>query len=177
MVRWLRGVLHPRSRRIYTTRSQATKQKHVLIVGAGVAGLQTARALDKQGIKFTILERNDDVGGVWRDNYEGYALQVPWPVYEFPEFRYPKSYKLKFLEYPDGRTVQRYIKDYTTHFQLWDHIHLGATLLSAQRSKGVRSCWGCLCVHTLSPARWRYVVGDLAPGAARRQGRGAHQKL
>lgn len=56
--------------------SQATRKKqHVLIVGAGVAGLQTARALDKQGIAFTILERSDDVGGVWRDNYEGYALQ------------------------------------------------------------------------------------------------------
>ncbi len=56
--------------------SQATKKPgSVLIVGGGVAGLQTARALQKQGIDFTILERNDDVGGVWRDNYEGYALQ------------------------------------------------------------------------------------------------------
>lgn len=54
---------------------QATNKQHVLIVGAGVAGLQAARALDKQGIAFTILERNDDVGGVWRDNYQDYALQ------------------------------------------------------------------------------------------------------
>lgn len=57
-------------------------------------------------------------------------------MYEFPEFRYPDSYKLKFLEYPDGRTVQAYIKDYTTHFKLWDHIHLRAKLLSAHRSAG-----------------------------------------
>lgn len=58
-------------------------------------------------------------------------------MYEFPEFRYPKSYKLKFLEYPDGRTVQSYIKDYTSHFALWDHIHLRAALVSAHRSSGM----------------------------------------
>ena len=48
---------------------------NVAIVGAGVAGLQQARALQKRGISFTIYEAADDIGGVWRSNYDGYAAQ------------------------------------------------------------------------------------------------------
>ena len=36
----------------------------MLVVGAGVAGLQTARALLKSGFKVTVLEEQEDVGGV-----------------------------------------------------------------------------------------------------------------
>lgn len=45
------------------------------IVGAGVAGLQQARALQKRGIAFTVYEAADDIGGVWRSNYAGFGAQ------------------------------------------------------------------------------------------------------
>lgn len=37
----------------------------VAIVGAGLAGLQQGRALQKRGIDFQIYEADDKVGGVW----------------------------------------------------------------------------------------------------------------
>jgi cation diffusion facilitator CzcD-associated flavoprotein CzcO len=51
---------------------------HVAIVGAGVAGLQQARALQKRSIPFTIFEAADDIGGVWRSNYAGFGAQGEW---------------------------------------------------------------------------------------------------
>ena len=36
------------------------------MVGAGVAGLQQGRALQKRGVDFHIYEAEPDVGGVWR---------------------------------------------------------------------------------------------------------------
>lgn len=38
----------------------------VAVVGAGVAGLQQGRALQKRGIDFRIYETEAEVGGVWR---------------------------------------------------------------------------------------------------------------
>ena len=51
--------------------------KKVAIIGAGVAGLQTARALQKIGKEVVIFEKSDNVGGVWRENYADFGLQVP----------------------------------------------------------------------------------------------------
>jgi NADPH-dependent 2,4-dienoyl-CoA reductase/sulfur reductase-like enzyme len=47
----------------------------VAIIGAGVAGLQAARALQKRGVAVTVFESSPDIGGVWRSNYDGYAAQ------------------------------------------------------------------------------------------------------
>jgi cation diffusion facilitator CzcD-associated flavoprotein CzcO len=57
----------------------------VVIVGAGLGGLGAARALRERGITdITVLERADEIGGVWRDNtYPGAACDVPSPLYSW----------------------------------------------------------------------------------------------
>ena len=51
----------------------------VVVIGAGFGGLGAAIELRRHGVTdVTILERADDVGGVWRDNtYPGAACDVP----------------------------------------------------------------------------------------------------
>ena len=43
----------------------------ILVVGAGIAGLQTARALLKRGFDVLVLEQTDDIGGLWSKRYHG----------------------------------------------------------------------------------------------------------
>jgi len=47
----------------------------VVVIGAGVAGLQTARSLQKRGISVLLLEERDTLGGVWARGYSGFGLQ------------------------------------------------------------------------------------------------------
>jgi phytoene dehydrogenase-like protein len=47
----------------------------VVVIGAGVAGLQTARALTKAGLSVLVLEQGHHLGGVWARGYSGFGLQ------------------------------------------------------------------------------------------------------
>ena len=57
----------------------------IVIIGAGFAGLGAAYRLKQEGEHdFIILERGDDVGGVWRENrYPGCACDIESHLYSF----------------------------------------------------------------------------------------------
>lgn len=57
----------------------------VAIIGAGFGGLAAAIELGRNGIdSYTVFEKGDSVGGVWRANsYPGAACDVPSPIYSF----------------------------------------------------------------------------------------------
>ena len=57
----------------------------VIVIGAGFGGLGAARALRERGVRdITVLERADEIGGVWRDNtYPNAACDVPSPLYSW----------------------------------------------------------------------------------------------
>ena len=63
----------------------AAQYHEVLIVGGGFGGIGMAVMLKRAGIDdFRILERSNEVGGVWRDNtYPGAACDVPSHLYSF----------------------------------------------------------------------------------------------
>ena len=53
-----------------------SKAKKVGVIGAGVAGLQAANELRKAGLEVKVFEKSAGLAGVWRENYDGFALQV-----------------------------------------------------------------------------------------------------
>ncbi|KAL0051541.1 hypothetical protein WJX82_009490 [Trebouxia sp. C0006] len=63
----------------------------VAVIGAGVAGLQQGRALQKRSFDFHIYETEIGVGGVWRTTAHLQGAQVTYPYYEFPEFPWPDA--------------------------------------------------------------------------------------
>ena len=94
----------------------------IAIVGAGVAGLATAKVLKQAGHGVTVFDRVGDVGGVWSASrrYPGLSTQSTKAQYELSDFRMPKS----FPEWPSGEQVQQYLEAYAEHNDLSRHIHL-----------------------------------------------------
>jgi cation diffusion facilitator CzcD-associated flavoprotein CzcO len=94
---------------------------HVVIVGAGFAGLGMGIRLKQAGIDdFTILERADRLGGTWRDNtYPGITCDIPSFLYSYsfePNPRWsrffgPQEEILAYLEHcADKFDVRRHIR-------------------------------------------------------------------
>ena len=59
------------------------RETKIVIIGAGIAGIATAVTLQRAGFRdFTILEKGEDVGGVWQWNrYPGLICDVPSQLY------------------------------------------------------------------------------------------------
>ena len=56
----------------------------VVIVGAGASGIALAANLEKLGVSYTILEKNNEVGGTWYENtYPGCGVDTPNHAYSF----------------------------------------------------------------------------------------------
>jgi 4-hydroxyacetophenone monooxygenase len=68
----------------------------VIVIGAGMGGLNAAAQLDHAGISFTILEKNPEVGGTWWENrYPGARVDTPSRTYTHvlgADFPYPSAY-------------------------------------------------------------------------------------
>lgn len=77
----------------------------VTIIGAGF-GIRMATKLRRAGTPFTILEKRDRVGGVWRDNtYPGAACDIPSHPYSY-SFEPSHHWSRKYGTQPE---IQSYI--------------------------------------------------------------------
>lgn len=111
----------------------------VAIIGAGIAGLCTARQMSGLGYAVTVYEKEPDVGGVWAASrrYPGLTTQNPRETYAFSEFPMPDD----FPEWPTGAQMQAYLEAYMNHFNLRGMIRLETQCLSAdplEEGKGWR---------------------------------------
>src|SRR5262245_38915326 len=96
--------------------------KTVGIIGAGFAGLSTAKVLKKFGFEVTVFEKAGDVGGVWSASrrYPGLTTQNPRTTYALSDFPMPDSYP----EWPSGEQVQAYLESYAARFGFAQNILL-----------------------------------------------------
>jgi len=101
----------------------------VAIIGAGVAGLATAKALLAQGFSCTVYERSESLGGVWADGYVGFGVQVQKELYEFPDFPLPPDAP----NFTPGPVFQKYLEDYCDHFGVRQHLRLGTRVVDVTR--------------------------------------------
>jgi cation diffusion facilitator CzcD-associated flavoprotein CzcO len=100
------------------------------IVGAGFAGLATAKVLTQAGHDVVVWDRAPDVGGVWSASrrYPGVQTQSTRDQYSLSDFPMPKGYP----EWPSGEQVQQYLAAYATAFDLDRTLHLSTEVLTAQ---------------------------------------------
>src|SRR4051794_13115230 len=81
------------------------------VIGAGPAGLATARALRARGLDYDQLERNSGVGGLWDIDAPG------TPMYEAAHFISSKTLS-GFADFPMSESFP----DYPSHRQVLSYL-------------------------------------------------------
>lgn len=101
-----------------------------VIIGAGFGGVCMGVALLRAGQEgFLILEKGQDVGGVWRDNtYPGAACDVPSHLYSF-SFAPNPDWSHTFATQPE---IHAYLRDCAQRFGLMPHIRFGQAVAQAR---------------------------------------------
>ena len=99
----------------------------IIIIGAGVSGLCAAINLKQAGIPFTILEKSDRLGGIWRDNrYPGAGVDTPNHLYSFANAPYDWS-----MYYALRDELHAYLEHVADEFGLRSHIRFATEVKSA----------------------------------------------
>lgn len=102
---------------------RAIENFNVLVVGAGMSGICTAVKLKAAGIPYTIIEKNDAVGGTWYENrYPDCGVDTPNHFYSFSFERNPNwsGYFSKRDE------LYAYFEDCTDKFGIRDAIQFNS---------------------------------------------------
>ena len=99
-----------------------------LIIGAGISGLCAAVQFAAANIPYVIVERRDDLGGVWFDNrYPGAACDVPSHLYSFSFAPYPWS-----RYFAGSREIHQYLEHVADEFDIRRHIRFGVEVIEAR---------------------------------------------
>ena len=105
-----------------------TNTLHVVIIGAGASGLCAAIQLGKQGIPYTIVEKNAEVGGTWYENrYPGCAVDTPNHFYQFsfePNNNWPNYFSQR-------DAIQAYLEHCADKYDVRQHIRFNTEVSSA----------------------------------------------
>jgi 4-hydroxyacetophenone monooxygenase len=105
----------------------------VIVVGAGMSGICTGVKLKDAGIPYTILEKNDAVGGTWYENtYPDCGVDTPNHFYSFSFERNPNwsGYFSKRDE------LYEYFEQCTDKFGIRDHIQFNSEVRAMRFDDG-----------------------------------------
>ncbi|WP_408899494.1 flavin-containing monooxygenase [Nocardioides sp. R1-1] len=109
---------------------RAPARPSVIVVGAGFGGLSAAHHLREAGYRdITVLERADDIGGVWRDNtYPGAACDVPSVLYSW-SFARKHDWSHRYARQPE---ILDYIREHARRSGLRDLVRPSAEVTGAR---------------------------------------------
>lgn len=102
----------------------------VVIIGAGFAGIGMAIRLKRAGRhEFVVLEKDNDLGGTWRDNtYPGCVCDVPSYLYSF-SFEQNPHWTRMFAPQPE---IWDYLRCCVDKYGLAQHIRYDAEVTGAR---------------------------------------------
>jgi 4-hydroxyacetophenone monooxygenase len=110
------------------TDERAGEPVTAVVIGAGISGLCAAIRFHHAGIPFTVLERNDAVGGVWWENvYPDCGVDTPNHFYSY-SFAPNHGWNHYFSPRDE---IHAYLDRCADEFNVRDHIRFGVTVDSA----------------------------------------------
>ncbi|RVE47467.1 hypothetical protein evm_007878 [Chilo suppressalis] len=135
----------------------------VCIIGAGIAGLTSAKYLKEERISFTVLEATKYIGGTWRYDervgvdenglpihtsmYKHLRTNLPKPTMELLGFPIPKEYP----SFPTREMYFNYIKAYAKLFDLEKYVKFLHYVVHVKR---LQNKWRVKYKHISSQAEY-----------------------
>src|SRR3954469_3152328 len=112
----------------------------VAVIGAGVSGLCTAKALRDHGIEHTVFEASDDVGGNWyfgnpngrSSAYRSLHIDTSKQRISFADYPMPDSYP----DFPHHSEIHAWLRSFADEFGLRERIRFGTEVKRAERVEG-----------------------------------------
>jgi cation diffusion facilitator CzcD-associated flavoprotein CzcO len=108
--------------------------RRVCVIGAGIAGLVTAKVLRNDGFDVLVFERLPTIGGVWAPSrtYPGLRANNPRETYAFSDFPYPDTAD----DFPTAQQVRDYLNAYVERFGLRPLLQLATEVRTVSRTPG-----------------------------------------
>ena len=100
-------------------KSNLGMDNHVIVIGAGPAGLAVGACLKYENIPCMILEQNDRVGSAWHHHYDRLHLHTDKRNSQLPFLRFPQNYP----RYVSRSQLIEYLESYAQKFQLDIRFH------------------------------------------------------
>jgi 4-hydroxyacetophenone monooxygenase len=114
---------------------EALAKQHVLIVGAGVCAIALGVALGRLGIPYTIVEKNDEIGGTWYVNrYPGCGVDTPNHSYSF-SFGARNPWTRYFAQ---RQELHDYLLKVVREYDIRQHVRLNTELVASRWDEAKR---------------------------------------
>jgi cation diffusion facilitator CzcD-associated flavoprotein CzcO len=106
-------------------------ENRVAIVGAGLAGIATARVFSADGFDVTVFEKEPDLGGVWTGTraYPGLRANTARKIYRYSDLAYPEDVQ----DYPYATDIHDYLKTYAENHGIYEKIQFNKEIRNVER--------------------------------------------
>jgi dimethylaniline monooxygenase (N-oxide forming) len=104
----------------------------VVVVGAGIAGLVTAKVMRDDGFDVIVFEKDVGIGGVWSESrtYPGLRTNNSRDTYAFSDHPYDRSADV----FPTAPQVRSYLRSYVERFELASLIRPSTEVVGVVRA-------------------------------------------
>lgn len=106
----------------------------IAIIGAGIAGLVSAKTAKECGLEPTLFEKEKKVGGLWKNQsggvWDSMRTNISHHTCAFSDFPWEASTE----DFPNQSSVNHYLERYAEHFHLQSYLHLNSPVQSVTRS-------------------------------------------
>ncbi|WP_162958236.1 flavin-containing monooxygenase [Nocardia yunnanensis] len=112
----------------------STGGKRVGIIGAGIAGLVTAKVMRDDGFEVVVFDREAAAGGVWIETrtYPGLRTNNSRDTYAYSDHPYPESADV----FPNAAQVRDYLASYVERFGLKPLLRLYTEVIRVSETAG-----------------------------------------